>query len=148
MTINRAKTLKDEFFEILEDFEKNNRFRIYRACSHLASTKRTIKDAAVVTNLFFELVEKLRAKGWVVPFEIYINEGILFIGKETSEIQFNTYIDENGIGIFGINKDNLSLTDVIEVSEKELKPISNVITLLRVIVEARKQSENDGYSVI
>jgi hypothetical protein len=144
MTQTSTIELKTQLLELLQEFEHKNKFQIYRAFSHLKSPKKSLKDAEQLTNIFFNLREKLQTRDWHVPFEVFINEGIIFIGKDTDITQFSAYVDDKGLGIFSVNKANTSQIDVIELADSELEAIAGVISLLLILIEARKQSVADG----
>lgn len=144
MTHNSTLVLKNELFELLQEFEDKNKFQIYRAFTILKSPKKSLKDAEELTTIFFNLTEKLKVRDWHVPFEVFVNEGVFFIGKDTADTQFSAYVDDKGLGMFSVNKANTSQIDIVELSESDLKTIVGVNSLLLILIEARKQSISDG----
>ena len=144
MTTKQAKALKEEYLGILRDFEINNRLRIYRAITHLKSQNKENKYAEFLTGAFLELTRIFNEKEWKFPIEIFLNEGIFFIGRQNSEIEFNTYIDENGLEIFVLNKADFSKSGIITVTEEEITSFATVMLLFRVVIEARRNALNNG----
>ena len=144
MTQTSSIELKIQLLNLLQEFELKNKFHIYKTISHLKSSKKSLKDAEQLTAIFFNLTEKLKASDWHAPFEIFVNEGVLFIGKDTEKIQFSAYVDDRGLGMFSVDKANTSQIDIIEVDDGDLEAIAGVISLLLILIEARKQSIADG----
>ena len=144
MTQASTIELKNQLLELLQEFEYKNKFQIYRAFSHLKSPDKSLKDAEQLTTIFFNLKEKLQTRDWHIHFEVFVNEGIIFIGKDTASTQFSAYVDDKGLGIFSVDKANTSQIDVVELAESELEAIVGVTSLLLILIEARKQSIANG----